>query len=151
MDPLSAISLASAVVQFVDFGSRLLRETVNVYKSSSGRSVTNNELRAISNDLSILSNDVILKSTISKVKQGGGSEEVFVRLCHECSEIGKELHSSVTVVDEYVNSHSKPKRAMGSFLSVLSENWSAERIAMLRTRLDQLQQRMVTAVLVFLW
>jgi hypothetical protein len=54
MDPLSALSLAGTVVQFVDFGCKLLAEGRQIYQSSSGRLNTNEEIELITNDLQTL-------------------------------------------------------------------------------------------------
>ena len=39
MEPLSALSVAAAVVQFVDFGSSLVSKSREIYKSSQGASI----------------------------------------------------------------------------------------------------------------
>ena len=144
MDPLSAISIAAAVVQFVDYGSRLLQDTVEIYRSSTGKSRDKLEISSISRDLAALSDEVESRLTVL-----GGSEEIFVRLCGTCRDIGKELQGCVDDVNIHVVSN--PKRAVRSFLSALQERQSEERIKALRSRLDQVQQRMTIAVLVFLW
>lgn len=54
MDPLSALSVASSVVQFVDFGRQLLSASYEIYRSSSGISSKNVDLRTISKDLTDL-------------------------------------------------------------------------------------------------
>lgn len=48
MDPLSALSVAAAVVQFVDYGTRLVSKTRELYKSTQGALTTNIELEAAS-------------------------------------------------------------------------------------------------------
>jgi len=54
MDPLSALSLAGTVVQFVDFGTTLLREARGLYRSSSGALTANEELELVTTDLRAL-------------------------------------------------------------------------------------------------
>jgi hypothetical protein len=54
MDPLSALSLAGTIVQFVDFGSTLLREARGLYQSSSGDLTANEELELVTADLRAL-------------------------------------------------------------------------------------------------
>ena len=149
MDPLSAISLAAAVVQFVDFGSRLLRNTAAIYRSSSNQIRGTNDVSSISQDLSALSNEVESKSRLALRTSSEISEEIFVRLCGACRDIGAELQDCVADVKIYVKGN--PERAVRSFLSALQQMRSAEKINDLRSRLDETQQRMMTSVLVFLW
>ena len=55
MDPLSAIGLASNVVQFVDFASRLISTGTEVYESVSGVTDRTLELERIYKNLSSFS------------------------------------------------------------------------------------------------
>jgi hypothetical protein len=51
LDPLTALSLASSVIQFVDFGIKLFRSGRELYGSSNGSSVGNQDLDTIAKDL----------------------------------------------------------------------------------------------------
>jgi hypothetical protein len=66
MDPLSALSVAAAVVQFVDFGTRVLSDARHIYESSSGQTSMNLELSTVANDLSRLIDD--MESNVEKAK-----------------------------------------------------------------------------------
>jgi hypothetical protein len=44
MDPLTALSLAGTIIQFVDFGCKLLAEGKELYKSTTGILTVNEEL-----------------------------------------------------------------------------------------------------------
>lgn len=57
MDPLSGLAVGAAVIQFVDFGTRLLKGTHGVYNSTSGQSAELIELSTISTDLTQLLQD----------------------------------------------------------------------------------------------
>ena len=67
MDPLAALSVAAAVIQFVDFGLTLTSEGVELYES--GSLAENDELELITIDLSIL----IAKLEQSSASRGDGS------------------------------------------------------------------------------
>jgi hypothetical protein len=54
MDLLTALSLAGNIIQFVDFGTRLLSTTKALYRSSVGSLAINDELELVTSDLSIL-------------------------------------------------------------------------------------------------
>lgn len=51
-DPLSALGVASAIVQMVDFGAKLFSKSAKLYKSADGSLPTNVELSSIVEDLS---------------------------------------------------------------------------------------------------
>lgn len=51
MDPFSAFSLASSVIQFVDFGIKLFSKGRELYKSGSGALFINEEFGNVTTDL----------------------------------------------------------------------------------------------------
>lgn len=55
MEPLSAIALAGNVLQFIEFTSKLLSTSAEVYKSTTGTSNSNPTLEGICKQLSDLS------------------------------------------------------------------------------------------------
>jgi hypothetical protein len=143
MDPLSALSVAAAVVQFVDFGARLLSNTAENYHSSSVEIRSREDVEEISRDLATLNEEVQSKSHLAV----GSSEKIFVRLCQRCADVAKELAECV----EVVSSQSRSGRAFQSFFLALREGRSVDKIKSLRIRLEQIQQQMVTAAMVFMW
>lgn len=54
MDPLTALSLAGNIVQFVEFSSKLLKEGHSLYKSRTGALAIHEELKLTMNDLRTL-------------------------------------------------------------------------------------------------
>lgn len=70
MDPLSALSLAACVVQFLDFGSKLVRETKEI--AEGGSTVSVEHLSRVTVDLirfnSALDQQVRFRSSIARVR-----------------------------------------------------------------------------------
>lgn len=91
MDPMSAISLAGTVVQFVDFSVKLVAKSSEIYNSGQGASLRNIELEGVAKNLSSLTTR--LKQRTEKACAFAVSEdEVALRsLCNRCCEIGQEL------------------------------------------------------------
>lgn len=58
MDPLSALSISATVVQFLDFGSKILSKSAEIYNSSLGISLENQNLAAIGTSMLNLSKDL---------------------------------------------------------------------------------------------
>src|SRR6266566_2274950 len=55
MDILVAIGLAGNIIQFVDFGGKLISKTAEIYKSSTGALVENVDIETATNNLVLLS------------------------------------------------------------------------------------------------
>ncbi|KAK3324886.1 hypothetical protein B0H66DRAFT_587764 [Apodospora peruviana] len=122
MEPLSALSIAASVVQFVDFGRRLFGEGVEIY--TEGRSSRNLELSAIAADFENLSREVNEKSRLLPAGPPGTSQDTFLRLCKECKE---------------------------SFAAVIRTIWSADRIQGINSRLDDIKGQIMLAAIVHMW
>ena len=96
MDLLSALSLTGNIVQFIDFGSKLLSGAHELYKSLSGTLVAYHELELVTTDLSAL----VIKLRKS-FDQGGGIESAdqdaaiqrrsFEQICDEAMKVAEEL------------------------------------------------------------
>lgn len=172
MDPLSALSVAAAVVQFVEFGQRLLSETWNIYRDNSGKTL---ELR----DLGVVSDDVIQLSTavrdaLSKKQRGaaaGGSasheaEDILVRVCGECDVIGAEIRDVLPTMDSsfragiegeststgWLSKKAKRSRSVGeSFREALRRQWNWRKIQDMNDRLSDIRQKIMMATITSIW
>jgi hypothetical protein len=92
MEPLSALSVAAAVVQFVDFGTRLLSQTREIYKSSTGQTERVSLLKRVTRDLDSLTSRVEEKAATLRVNAPPGSADaIFLESCKQCKEVGGEL------------------------------------------------------------
>lgn len=149
MDPLSALSVAAAVVQFVDYGTRILTDAREIYKSSWGQTPKNLELSTVAIDLSQLSDEVDSRSSRLSLEKGRESEEVFLRLCRECKEISDDLQGSLTKLQ--ARGTNRLELTASSLFVALKGVWSAKKVEKLKERLNQVRQQMMMAVLVFLW
>jgi hypothetical protein len=88
MDPLTALSTAGTIIQFVDFGIKVLVAGNSLYHSTTGAIPENVELEWVTRDL---------MSLTTKVSQAGNLSEpapdnVYLnQICVRCEEIGKNL------------------------------------------------------------
>ena len=73
LDPLTTFSLASAIVQFVDFGSKVARGAIEIYNSADGTLEENVELEDSTAKIKQL-NERILSHPIVKAAGGEISE-----------------------------------------------------------------------------
>ena len=151
MDPITAVSVAAAVVQFSDFGARLLKETTKTYKSVSGMTSDIVELSTIGVDLHQLSSSIEEKSSrLVDLSDGlSTSEQTLLRLCHTAQELSKELGNALNQLQTH--NTGKLKLAVESFAVALRKCWSRDRIDGFRERITDVRRQMMMAMLTFLW
>lgn len=91
LDPFTAISLTSAIVQFVDFGSKVIAGCHQIYHSEKSTFQENAETEQIARDVSRL-NGIILSLT-SGTSSGTPSQDdkVLKELVQTCDGIASEL------------------------------------------------------------
>lgn len=152
MDPLTAVSLAAAIVQFTDYGVRLLSDGVETYKSVSGMTSEVVELTTIAEDLEQLSRSIQEKSAQLSdpiLKPMRESEQNLLRLCGVCQKLSTELATAVSRLRTH--STERLELAVESFGVAVRKFWSRERIMNLRNQISDVRQQMMMAMMVFLW
>ena len=90
LEAFTALSLASNIVQFVDFGSRLLSKNKELSRSVSGASAENEALETISNSLTRLSRNLKISRTPSRAslsRHEADLEELADRCCVVAGEV----------------------------------------------------------------
>ena len=139
MDPLSALSLAGTIVQFVDFGSKLLSESSQLYKSSLGKLEAHEELELVTGDLQCVI--VKLRETFNLVsgepcgplqQNDQFQEDSFHKICEEALEIADELLNRLKRLKVKDGKY----RAWESLKAAVKIAWSKEEISSLRQRLS---------------
>jgi len=149
MDPLSALSVAAAVVQFVDFGSHLLLDTAEHYKSTTGQNSRNVELSTISERLLLLATDVeSLSGKMRKPRQGSAAERLKT-LCGDCKSVNAEMQ--LTLAKLQASGASKLDLAKNSFVVALKGVLSDGKLRGLKERMDKIRRDMTMPTLVCLW
>jgi hypothetical protein len=99
MDAITALSVASNVIQFVDFGSKLLSNSRKLYKSAQGVLTENVDVETITSDLPTLTQGLkrklpqnrLLFNIKSNADEASEDDEALDRLCERCVEIAEEL------------------------------------------------------------
>jgi hypothetical protein len=92
MDPLSALSVAGTVVQFVDFSIKILSTTHKLYNSASGNLPAHEELEYVTTDISRFATK--LRQPLrghgvpaSSSQPGADLEDI----CTKCDEVAQDL------------------------------------------------------------
>jgi short-subunit dehydrogenase len=157
MDPLSALSLAGTVIQFVDFGSKLISQGYELYKSTKEdvQLAVDEELELVTSDL----RDVILRiqganvitplhpSTSTMIDSSSSHSTSFARICVEAVEVAQVI---LTKLDSFkFDSNIKSsKRLLVTFHHILKRLWSKNELTQLQERLKTLKDEIDRVVLV---
>lgn len=144
MEPLTALSLASNVIQIVDFRTRVISKSSELYKSHDGRLVQHTDIATTASDL---------KQLTTKLSEGIAtplvptvlSEDEFALhvLCKGCIDVSLELQSGLNKL-QVQGAPSKWK----SLRKALKSIWTKEHIAELQTRLAGYRERLDSRVLI---
>jgi hypothetical protein len=95
MDPLSALSVAAAVVQFVDYGTKIVSKGRELYKSADGALSENIKLDTTATRLPSLSStfEDSLRRNQFGLSQGPlyKNDHALQEICKECIELSNQL------------------------------------------------------------
>lgn len=135
LDPFSALSLAATIVQFVDFSSKLISDTAELYRSAEGNLASNIELSTIVTDLSTLSSDLEVRdrdqSAYSK------DERALTNLAVQCRELSTKLLDILGDL-RVKGPHKKWKSVRRALRSV----WKESEIREIQKRLDSFRSQL---------
>jgi len=161
MDPLSIILLTAAAVQFVDFGTRLITKTADVYQDAAQAGSKVASLEAISHDVAALAGQI--KEKLAPLEACNRplslSETKLLKLCHRCEGISKEVQLSISDINGMDSMKPSRRRkenttdpnAFQSFKQALNLVWNESRINDMTADLAQLRAGLMSALIVDLW
>ncbi|CZR66458.1 uncharacterized protein PAC_16359 [Phialocephala subalpina] len=152
MDPFTALSLAGNVIQFVEFGTKLLAGTYELYKSNTGHLGTNAELYLVTCDL----DDAIARfsqprstvpsSGLARVEPIDGRESLEA-ICRGASKVAQDLKERL----ESIRVRGPGRyRVWDSFAHAVKCAWSADEIDNLTKRLSGFRDAITTRILVLI-
>jgi hypothetical protein len=139
MDPVTALGVASSILQIVDFTQSLVRSTYEVYKSPSGRRKASVDLQAVTSSLKTLNEDLIgsmNRAATVTIGNGRGAElsakdKELRHLCQKCSDLASTLISALERLTAERNS------LWDSFRQALKQVWKEKEILSLEKQLQQ--------------
>jgi hypothetical protein len=136
MEALTAISLVGNIVQFVDFGSKLISKSAQLYRSSEGALAENIDIEMATNDLVLLNNQ--LKTGASTT-----GDTALERLCKSCNDTADDLLAALDKV-KVKGKQQKWK----SIRKALQSEWSKGEIGQLEQRLAMFRDELNLHVVV---
>ena len=132
MDPLSALSLASNIVQLVDVGTRVVSASLELY-SPDGISV-NGELESVMSDLVKICSALENPHDQIKGSKSSSSEIQLITLSKSCKTLGEEL---LTVLNSL--KVQSPHKKWQSFRQALKAVWKEKEIHRYKERIINLR------------
>ena len=147
LDPLTAVSLAASVIQFVDFGCELFAKGREIRQSKAGITEKFAELKLTSESLSALSLNLSNASrAATSFNNLSDEEQGLLRLADASQIVAERLATAIEVVRASELKHGK----VGSFVAALKHCWSEDKVHGLEDRLRVLQQQLGLQLLVSL-
>jgi hypothetical protein len=142
MDPLTALSVAGTVVQFVDFGNKIVRGTYHIYKSATGALSVNEELEIITRDLADLATKLrrpLQAEHLSTSRSHNTQQTALQGLCDECVRVAERLIARL----ESLKVQGK-HRAWRSFQHAVKAAWAQKEVDELTTTLSKYRDSIQT-------
>jgi hypothetical protein len=148
MDPISALSLASNVIAFVDFGCKVLSQTRQIYKSVNGTLSDNVFVGSLTDDLLALTtnleNSMSSKSSNGYLDESSGDDLAVTDLCRKCRSIAAEL---LTRLNKVKVKEGSTHRNWQSFKTALRATWGREEMDTLANQLSEIRSEIEFRVL----
>jgi N-terminal domain on NACHT_NTPase and P-loop NTPases len=142
MDPFSALTVASCVVQFVDFSSKLVAGFRELYRSA-GALAENVDLEEVTEDLSNLSEKLTTAAHPRTYTNSTSKDELALqKLAGSCKEVANELLSLLQDL-KVQGTHQKWQ----SFRQALRSIHKKDKIEYFKNRLEKLQNQLNSRLL----
>lgn len=156
LDPLSALSVAASIIQFVDFSSEIISKGKYLYNSSNGVLKENEQTETVTVRLQEMTrklNESLRRSRINNptTTQVPADPELQVQherlkeICQECSDASKELISRLGKLKVPTQTEN---RKWKSFRQALKSVWSKEAVDAMAKRLELLRNELDSQMLV---
>ena len=136
MEAFAIIGLVGNIVQFVDFSSKLLTKSTELYQSNEGALAENIDTEIATNDLVLLNNKLKDAATTT-------SDDALKRLCESCKSTANELLAALNKV----RVNGKQNR-WKTIRQALRSVWSKEKIRELEGRLARFREELNLHVVV---
>lgn len=147
MEALAAVGLASSIVQFVDFATKIISKGYQYQRSVDGVLDENVELQAIADNLDQLSKGLVTStektSPSARRNQNSKENEALKAVAIECQKIANDLG---TAVDRLKMTGKRTR--WKSFRQALKSQWKKEEIEATLRRLRLAREDLIVHLLV---
>ncbi|KAH5068687.1 hypothetical protein HBH95_191200 [Parastagonospora nodorum] len=147
MDPLSALSIASAVIQIVDFSSKVIARTREVYQSADGSIEEITLIEDATANLDDLMKDLMSKTEIEAFTRGAFDrktpDQQLIQLAEDSNTLANELNQTLKACR--VKKDGSQRGALSQGLRSVLEQKS---LTTLKQKLDELRKQIDTTLLI---
>lgn len=140
LDPFTTIGLAANIVQFVDYGSKLISSTNEIHKSSTGSSANHVYLEGVATRLLELGR-VLEQPNLTPTT---GDENSLDKLKEECNRDAQALLNLIKAL------RAKKDSKWSSFRKALRSTWEKKEIDRIETRLKNHRSEIAAQVVAML-
>ena len=141
MDPITAIGLASAILTFVDFASKLTHGTYEIYKSAAGSMEDNVNVSVVVKDLQSIVQDLD-PGPITRTKH----EKALKELAAKCEKLSAKLLKLLEKLTLY------GKRSSWKALKVKLESMQKDReVQTMQKQLGEYRSQILLHLNIMLW
>jgi hypothetical protein len=144
-DPLTALGLASNIVQFVDFTSKIISAAHSLYESASGAKTEHLELETLAKSLRSLA-DRATPPLIQKTKTLPAEDLALIELGELCRGVSDDL---LSVLESLKVKGSN--KGWKSFYQALRSEWKQSEIAALQVRINRIGSILNAQIMFKLW
>ncbi|KAL9067262.1 MAG: hypothetical protein Q9157_006872 [Trypethelium eluteriae] len=133
LDPLSALGLAANVIQFIEFGSKLVSKSVEQYNSIAGSAANKQDVELVARHVNRLSEDIVGKITAKGTFSR--NEDALKQLAQSCAQAASELIGILESLKLETGTKG-PKRMMQSLRQAFRSMGQESRIEAFERKLD---------------
>jgi hypothetical protein len=153
MDPLSALSVAATIIQFVDFGTKMLSDGIELYKSAQGSLKASEELKLVTGDLQAVlvklranagpENSILSAPSPQSQAEIDEHRDSFLEICNNATLIAREILRKLNDLKVKDGKY----RVLQTLKTVIRTAWSKDEISALRERLSSLSESLTPRLL----
>ncbi|KAK5734911.1 hypothetical protein LTR17_008544 [Elasticomyces elasticus] len=143
LDPLSALSLAAALVQFIDFTGTVVSNAHQMHKAATGASKANFDIEKLVSTLQGLTVDLAPSSTVTLAGLPPNEQKLYA-IAAECRKLSEEI--IVFLQELKISSHGR-SRAFVAIRQSIRATFKADKTEAMMKTLDRLQIELNTALL----
>ena len=154
LDPLTAISLSGSILQFVDFGSKVISGSYEIYQSGKGALQENLEIENITKEVNRLNVKILSSETeppsphLNALSQDDAS---LRKLAESCKLVADDLLDMLQELK--ARPSSGRSRKWTSFRAAVANQtpWNKDKVQNLEKRLHRIQEHIIRRLMFMMW
>lgn len=145
MDPFSALAVATSVVQFVDFGSKLISRAIEIHTSPDDLPAELVDMAKLNEKMSTVTKELESSMRAIPKKPLKPHEQDLLDMCQQCQAISSQLGSVLKKVQK-----STQPGTWDSLRAAFQSIMGQQKIQSLQSRLDAFRQQLMLNILIAL-